>query len=504
MTSFGANDYENSEREARSHNSRALLLAFALLLVELIGGVQGFVFDALLPTIGAVFDAHQFYGLILGSMSAAAFLTMPLGPWLLARIRIERMMVYLTWVNIVGAILRAIAPNVGVFIAGSVIAAMAGGALATVGMTAIITGLPAKLRRFVFAGHNAMWLIISAIGPLYATWITTRLNWRWAFVLYLPFLAFARFLIARQLRDSKQAPKNATLKLPSALALAAGVVMLSIVGFSQLPSTLIIALGLAGTALALFAGKNLLIPGTLTASPGRSAAVATLGLLTSSYFGVGAIMAIIAADLFGATPTQVALLLAISSFAWAVVGVPVSKWPATNAKAFLKRTRIGAIALLAGILLIIFTVTIGGTYAIPMLIAGWLIAGVGMGLIYLDTLNQIIEIPTEADNVSEAEAGASTIMVESIATAITGTLAAALLGRAVSHGVGIELGSGPLPMGTPAVSGGELLGGAGTAMAIAILGVLAGITILLLFTTRRIAIVPPSGASVDGAAPKLA
>src|SRR5690349_18280083 len=151
------------------------------------------------PIVGADLDAHEYYGVVTGTAQVAMFLTMPLGPWLLQRFRVERLLLDLTWLSVGGGVVSAVAPSVGVFVLGRAASGLASGALATVSLSAIVTAMPPAWRRAVLAGYNVIWVVASLVGPLYAGWVTSHVSWRWALVLYLPLLVVARAVIARQL-----------------------------------------------------------------------------------------------------------------------------------------------------------------------------------------------------------------------------------------------------------------------------------------------------------------
>jgi hypothetical protein len=86
----------------------------------------------------------------------------------------------------------------------------------------------------------------------------------------------------------------------------------------------------------------------------------------------------------------------------------------------------------------------GTTSRVEVVLVGWTVAGLGMGLMYLDTLNHIVEVPPEVDGVSAAQAAAGAILVEAVATAVMATLTTAVVGRAVAGGGGVAAAVGVL------------------------------------------------------------
>ncbi|NDL55719.1 MFS transporter [Phytoactinopolyspora mesophila] len=413
------------------------LLAGALLMVEFIAGMQTFLLRTVIPLVGADLDAHEFYGVMTGAAEIAMFLTLPLGPYLLQRFAVDRLLLHLTLLSVAGGVVAALAPSVGVFVLGRACSGLAAGALASVSLAAIVTVLPTGWRRAVLAGYNVMWVITSFVGPMYAAWVASVLSWRWALVLYLPLLVIARVIIARQLRGTLNPGGEERLAIGSAFILTGGVALLSLVGLQTLPTSVAVAVGGVGIAATLFAARRLLPSGTLTARPGRPAALATMGLLTAAYFGCGAIIAIIVHDLLDGTAREVGVVLAGGGLGWAFAGLAVAKWPAQAARAYVRRSTLGASFLVTGMVATGAVLLIDGiTVPVQIVLFGWTLASVGMGLTYLDTINHIVDIPQEVDDVSPAKAAALEILIEAIATATMSTLTAAILGRAIAGGAG--------------------------------------------------------------------
>ncbi len=433
VTAFGA----GSDPPQHS-GTRAGLLAVALLTLELVAGIQAYLLNTVMPIIGTDFDAKDFYGVIVGSAQIAMFLTMPLGPFLLQRFRVDRLLLHLSWLTVAGSIATALAPNIAVFVAGRVTSGLGAGALATVSLAAIVSVLPAGWRRAVLVGYNVMWVFASLAGPLYAEWVTSMASWRWALVLYLPLLISARIVAARQLKGSMQhGGDHERLTLGSAFVLAGGVALLSLVGLQALPAPATIAVGVIGAAAVVTAARRLLPRGTLKGAVGRPAALATMGLLTGVYFGAQAIMSIVVQDFLGGTSGQAATVLAGSGMGWAIAGLTASRWPSRTARAYVRRAAVGGFLIGFGLLVVGSILVVDSTSpSITLVLMGWTVSGVGMGLTYLDTLNKIVDVPQNVDGVSVARAATATILIEAMATAVAATLGSAVAGRAVAQGGG--------------------------------------------------------------------
>ena len=85
-------------------SSRAGHLALAVLVVELLAGMQIYLNQTVLPLLATEMGARNAYGLVTAAAQVPAFLTMPLGGAMLARWRPDRLMTALTALLVVGAL----------------------------------------------------------------------------------------------------------------------------------------------------------------------------------------------------------------------------------------------------------------------------------------------------------------------------------------------------------------------------------------------------------------
>ncbi|MDQ2849067.1 MAG: MFS transporter [Actinomycetota bacterium] len=423
---------ESVDRSARPtfrglFTTPAGLLAVALLVVELVAGIQTYVTSTVTPLAAATLHGQSMYGLAQGASQVGMFLTLPLGAYLASRYSRSRLLLIFTSVAIVGAVLGAASGSMGWFVAGRGITGLASGALATIAMHVVATSLPKEWRRLVLAGYAGMWVVTSLVGPVYASWISALAGWRWTFILYLPLLVAARFLVARHL------PAHATntddpgvpLNIRASVALALGIALVSTTGSAWSPAAFVV---LIGAAAVLLAARSLLPAGTFTMRRGRPAAIALLGMLTGVYFGASAVIAIVGHDSFGLAPAGIGLLLTLGGLGWAIVGFVCGRRPTPNDNGFLIRVRCGG-ALLAASLTLIALAPILGNAAVSLgaLFVGWTVAGIGMGLCYLELLSRIFDQPPVDDGISAPQAAAAAVMVELIATALATTATASAL-----------------------------------------------------------------------------
>ena len=403
----------------------AAVLAVALLLVELVAACQSYLTSTITPLMAQDLDARDGYGLLMAATQAAMFLTMPLGAALLSRWPAARLLAWLTPVVVAGGVLSAASPTFTLFLSGRVLAALAAGALMTVSLSALATSLPPAWRRLTLAGYALVWLVASLVGPVYAGWASAVIGWRWALVAYLPLFLAARAVVILRLRELDRAEQGARerLALVPATLLAAGITAVSLAGTSW-ARTLLAA---AGVVVVLAAAARILPDDTLRLARGRRGLILLIGVLCGAYFGAHAVVAITAHDLLGRDAGSLAVLLGAGGVGWAVLGMVCGRWPARDAAAYVRRVTLGALVLAGGAALMAAAVVPGVPAAWPLLVTGWTVSGVGMGLCYVDTLNRGLDAPPVPDGIGTSQMAQALVMAEVIATALAGTLTASAL-----------------------------------------------------------------------------
>jgi MFS family permease len=401
------------------------LLAVALLIVEFVGGIQTYVTSTVTPLAASDLQGQAFYGVAQGASQVGLFATLPLGIYLAARFDRSRLLLIFTMVAIVGAGVGAVAPTMSWYVAGRGITGLAAGALATIAMNVVATSLPKEWRRLVLAGYAGMWVITSLLGPLYASWISTLVGWRWTMILYLPLLVGARILVARHIprSTSNDSTSREPLNVGASLALAIGIALVATAGSGWRVSVVLVPLGVIAV---LIAAVSLLPTGTFRLRRGRPSAIAILGILTSVYFGASAVITITGHDFYRLSPAGIGVLLTLGGLGWAVVGFICGRRPSPDDRGFVIRVAVGGGLLTFALALIAVSPLLDArAISIAALFVGWAAAGAGMGLCYLELLSRIFDQPPASDGISAPQAASAAVMVEIITTALAATATAA-------------------------------------------------------------------------------
>lgn len=407
-----------------------LFIAVAVIILELIGGMQAYLNQLVLPIMARDLDAQSSYGIILGVSSVASMAGLPVGAALMNRMRLSRILLGATALLVTGAFTSALAPTVGIYITGSALRGLAGSVLAMSSIGAVALGLSGRARQLTLAFASASWVIASIVGPTYAAWVTHLLSWRWAMLLYLPLLVVARIVIAVNL-DTQEREADAPFSYLALLLIVVGV------GVTVVPATgaLKIALLVVGVVLLGRVVVLLMPEGTFTQRTPRRAALAGMFFLTGGYFVANELVTLTAHDIYHAGADSLGFIMLGGGVAWAILGVMCGMKPAVTHRAY--RIRSGA-----GLGLLIATATAIGAWVlsqwqtsspISMFVILWTIAGIGMGLTYLDTLNIFFEDPAVPDGITLEQMASSSVIVESLSSTMFIPLATSLVAMAFTH-----------------------------------------------------------------------
>ncbi len=411
-------------------SSRAGHLALAVLVVELLAGMQIYLSQTVLPLLATEMGARNAYGLVTAAAQVPAFLTMPLGGAMLARWRPDRLMTALTALLVVGAVVGALAPNVEVYVLGEILRGLAAGALATATMGVMVAGLPDAWRRLCLAGGSGMWVVAALAGPVYASGVSASWGWRWALVVYLPVLIAARAVMAGQIHDlrlDEETDHDETVPWLPALAMAAGV---ALIGALRASSPWFWPGVGVGAGLVLWSCSCVLPDGTLRLVPGRRAGIATLMWVCAFFLTLDYLVAPSAHDVLGLTPTQTGWALTAGGIGWSAVAIACGARPAREPQAYRRRTMLAAVFFVVGTMLMAVTVLEKADWwGLPV---GYGVASIGMGLTHLDTMNRIVTDPAEPDGITHAQAATAVTIAGAAGGAVLGAATTAFVAPAAA------------------------------------------------------------------------
>ncbi|HEX5858339.1 MAG TPA: MFS transporter [Microbacterium sp.] len=282
---------------------------------------------------------------------------------------------------VIGLLIAGLAVSMELLVAGRLVQGLGAGGQTVALYVVVARVYPPALHGRVFAAFSAAWVVPSLIGPFLAGAVAEFLHWRWVFlgVAVLTLIAFA--MVAIKLRgidldsDAPAANGSVAVRLVLAVIVAAGVLALSLSG--ELP-----ALGVAAAAASLLvialAARPLLPRGTLRAGRGLPSVVLMRGLIAGTLFGAEIYVPYLLIDRYEFSPTWAGLGLTTAALAWA--GFADIQGRFGDRLGNTRITLIGIALLSASTAIACATALLG--WAPWVLIAGWTLAGAGMGLMY--------------------------------------------------------------------------------------------------------------------------
>ncbi len=323
-----------------------------------------------------------------------------------------------------GLLVSGLAVGMEWVVAGRVIQGLGAGAIFSIVYVIIGRGYEAAAQPRMIAIMSSAWVIPGLIGPALAGYVAQEASWRWTFLALVPWLPLAVFALAGPMsRISRSTEPTADVRRGAAVAdavrLAAGAGLV-LAGLTVGQPLIAIAMVVAGAWVAAAPLQRLLPPGSLTAAPGRGAAVAVVALVSVAFLGAEAFVPLAVASVRNAGTVAGGLALTAAALTWAG-----GSW--LQARFAARGTRKGL--LVAGAVLIGAGIAIEAAVpvtALPIWVAAaaWAVAGLGMGLAYSTATLVVIET---AEPGFEGAAAAAMQLANTLGVAIGTGLAGAVV-----------------------------------------------------------------------------
>ncbi len=294
-----------------------------------------------------------------------------------------------------GLVVCGFAPTMEVLVLGRLIQGFgAGGSIvALYVMVGVI--YPTWLRPRVFASFAAAWVLPALIGPPVAAFVAHHFGWQWVF-LGAVFLAVIALGLCLPAVRSMPAHHGAATDGKGASAIGLAVLVACGVLAIDLATRVAgvgIALGLGSALVVVLAVRRLLPPGTLRAGRGLPSTILTRGALSAAFFTIEAYIPFALQDNWDFSPTQAGLALTVAGVTWA----SASQWQGRvgDRLAHPAAMLLGASLVAAGAVVIVITTYAGGPAW--LLIAGYGVTSIGMGIAFARTTVAMLGASTDAD-----------------------------------------------------------------------------------------------------------
>jgi MFS family permease len=329
---------------------------------------------------------------------------------------------------VVGLLMAGLAVSMPILVAGRLVQGLGVGG-ETVALYVVVARVyPPVVHGRVFAAFSAAWVVPSLIGPFLAGAVAQYLHWRWVFlgVAMLTSIAFTIVVLRQRglrLHTDHPAGGGVAARLVCAILVAIGALLLSLAGELGDWASAAVA---ASVLIIGFACRPLLPRRTLLAGRGLPSVVLMRGLIAGALFGAEIYVPYLLIDDYGFSPTWAGLGLTTAALAWAAAADVQGRFGDRIGNA--RITLIGTALLFCAVTTA--AVTAYAHLPAAVLIAGWTLAGAGMGLMYprLTVLTLSYSTPqnqgfnSSALSISDSIGAATTIAAMGLVfTALTGT-----------------------------------------------------------------------------------
>ena len=337
-----------------------------------------------------------------------------------------------------GLALAGTASSMITFVISRGVQGLGAGIIASVVYVCVGRGYPEQLKPRMVAVLSSAWVIPGLIGPALAGLVADFVGWRWVFLGLVPILPLATGLVFPALRKLTPSLKTRSLDFHRLLA-TAGLVAgagLTLAGLQVQSMPFALVLILIGLAIGIPSLRYVLPPGTLGVKAGLPAAIATMGLLSLSYFGGEAFLPLTLVSIRGQNTIFAGIALTAATLTWTA-----GSW----VQAHLAPHQGRRLLVTAGLLLValglagITSVLIPGIPAMVAIVA-WGVGGLGMGLAY-STLSLVVLETASTDQMGSASASMelSSVLGTALGTGLGGVIIAfaAGAGRSPSWGIAV-------------------------------------------------------------------
>lgn len=396
-------------------------LTLGIVLVVVAGAFEQLAVATVMPEAVRDLSGMHLYGWAFSGFTLTNLIGISVGGSEGARLGAVRLLLLGTLLFCTGLLTAALAPAMIVVVLGRLLQGFGAGLLWTVAYAAIPRAYPLELRPRMLATLSTAWVLPGLIGPAVAGFMASVLGWRSVFSVLLPMPLIAAALVVPALRrlPKPSVPERRSGAVPHALLLSVGVGCF-LRGLGERPA-LAVPLVLVGAAMAVRALARLLPEGTLRARRGQPAAIATMSLITFTFFGTEAFVPLALSHVRGVPIAWSGLPLTAAALAWTL-----GAWLPVRLEGRFERRQL----VLAG-LAVLSTGIIGTALmlvpSVPpaTILLSWTLAGLGMGLAFTTNSAAVLEgSEGQTSDESSAALQLAQALGASLATGIGGAIVA--------------------------------------------------------------------------------
>ena len=412
-----------------------------LLTVGLVLAVTFVAFEALavatiLPVVGRHLGDLRLYGWVFSAFLLSSLIGIVIAGTLADRVPLGRPMLAGLALFALGLVVGGTAPDMTVLVAGRAVQGLGAGVVPAVAYVTISRCYPEESRPRMFAVLSTAWVVPGLIGPAIAALVAAAVGWRWVFLGLIPLVIVAGILVVLALRHVPPPASPGTAAVPylAVLGLVAGAGG-ALASLSSGVVPVVVAGGIAGSALLAVSLRRLMPPRNLSARPGLTATIFSRALLTCCFFAGDAYVPYAIVTVRHAPTTLAALALTASTLTWTAGSWVQARCIARYGPRRLVRPGECLVAVGLGMMCVVLLPSLPPELAI----LAWAVAGAGIGTAYaplsVTTLNRAA--PGEEGRATSA-LQLCDVLGQAIGTGVAGAIVAATA-AGIGHGPGVAL-----------------------------------------------------------------
>lgn len=414
-----------TEKEPGILSREYLWITIGACALVFLGAFESLAVTTVMPAVSADLNGERLYALAFAGPLATGVIGMvAAGNWADRRGPVEPLYTSVG-VFVIGLLIAGFAPTMEVLVAGRFAQGLGSGALTVALYVVVARVYPRELHPAIFAGFAAAWVVPSLIGPTVAGAVTELWSWHWVFLGVVVLVFVALVMVVPALRGLAHGGGDASTpwalaRLGWSVLAALAVLGLNLVG--DLPGVGPV-LAVAAVIVALIAVRPLVPRGTLRARRGLPSVILVRGLAAAAFFGAQVYIPYLLTERYAFSPLLAGLSLTGGALAWSVAATVQGRLGARLSSVV--AVRVGTVLVLVGIVLALATAALRADAAV--IIAAWIVAGSGMGLMSPRTSALTLALSTpETQGFNSSAMTVADSFGSALALAVTGVLFAGL------------------------------------------------------------------------------
>lgn len=384
-----------------------------------LGAFESLAVTTVMPAVSADLDGERLYALAFAGPLATGVIGMVIaGNWADRRGPVAPLFAAVA-LFVVGLLVAGFAPSMEVLVAGRFAQGLGNGGLMVALYVVVARVYPTTLHPAIFAGFAAAWVVPSLVGPTVAGAVTELWSWHWVFLGVVLLVIPALLMVVPALRGLAGGDPStpwALGRLGWSVLAAVAVLGLNLVG--DIPGAGPVLAAVA-VVVALVAVRPLLPTGALRARRGLPSVILVRGLGAAGFFGAQVYIPYLLTDRYQLSPTIAGLSLTGGALAWSAAATVQGRMGARLSSTV--AVRLGTALVATGVIAALAAVLLAAPLAV--IVAAWILAGAGMGLMSPRTSALTLEMSApEAQGFNSSAMTVADSFGSALALAVTGVL----------------------------------------------------------------------------------